>query len=108
MKDTQTIKDRLETGYHVLQTVLLYRARTGSPGLGWGIERAIVDRELDELESELRTNPPVVDGSNRGLPERLPLDPLPLPSLRPYMKNYLRPLMQPRDPDAGDSGWRNA
>jgi len=102
------MKDRLETGYHVLQTVLLYRSRTGSPGLGWGIERAIVDRELDELESDLLASPPVVERSIGGFPEKLPLDPMPLPSLRPYMKNHLRPLMQPRDPNAADSGWPNA
>jgi len=30
------------------------RVKEGSPRLGWAIERAIVDRELRELEEELR------------------------------------------------------
>ena len=107
MNHGETAKERLETGYHVLQTVLVYRSRTGSPGLGWGIERAIVDRELDDLEADIQANPPVLERSEGRRPSRLSIDPFPLPSLRPYLKNRLKPLMQPSDPAADDPDWTN-
>ncbi len=104
----QTAKERLETGFNVLQTVLVYRSRTGSAGLGWGIERAIVDRELDELEEDLRVNPPVREQPDGLRPSRLSIEPLPLPSLRPYLKNRLKPLVQPHDPATDNPDWTNA
>jgi len=107
MNHGQTVKERLETGYHVLQTVLVYRSRIGSSGLGWGIERAIVDRELEELEEDLRANPPVREQPEDRRPSRLMVEPLPLPSLHPYLKNRLKPLMQPRDPATGHRDWTN-
>lgn len=58
MKTVESVKDRLERGLHILDRILLRRALEGSPTLGWGIERAIVDRELRELEEECLQNPP--------------------------------------------------
>ncbi len=56
-KETQARRERLQSNALLLQSILLYRRMKKSPGVGWGIERAIVDRELRELEEDLRLNP---------------------------------------------------
>lgn len=53
-----TTRERLEVGFQIIQTILRKRRETGSPSLGWAIERAIVHRELNELEQDLLLNPP--------------------------------------------------
>ncbi len=58
MKTEESVKSRLERGLQVLDRILLRRALEGVPTLGWGIEKAIVDRELRELEEEYIQNPP--------------------------------------------------
>jgi len=108
MDNGQPVKERLQTGFDLLRTVLIYRARTGSPGLGWGIERAVVDRELDDLEADLAANPPMMERPGQCRPSDLINDPLPLPSLRPYLKNKLKPRIQSRDSAVDDSDWTNA
>ena len=50
MSTQQTTKKRLEGGFQILQAIRRRRDETGSPMLGWAIERAIVDKELRELE----------------------------------------------------------
>jgi hypothetical protein len=57
MKTAESSKARLERGFHILQRILLRRALEGSTMIGWGVERAIVDRELQELEDDLRQHP---------------------------------------------------
>jgi hypothetical protein len=56
-KGTQAARERLRSNALLLQSILLYRRLEKSPGFGWGIERAIVDRELSELEEDIRLNP---------------------------------------------------
>lgn len=49
----QTIRERLETGFQILETIRMRRLETGSPKLGWAVEKAIIDRELQDLERDL-------------------------------------------------------
>jgi hypothetical protein len=93
--EKETTKKRLESGFRVLQTVLHFRAITGSPGLGWAVERAVVDRELRELERDMRLHPPLPPFLDLGTPSDMLTDPLPLPYLRPHPgsrpKRYMLP-----------------
>jgi hypothetical protein len=54
----ETTAARLQTGYLLLRTIQILRAENNMPGYGWAVERAIVNRELSELEEDLRLNPP--------------------------------------------------
>lgn len=54
MGANESTKARLERGFHILQRILLRRAMEGSATIGWGVERAIIDRELRELEEQCR------------------------------------------------------
>ena len=49
------LKARLERGMEVLESLRRRRIRRGSPSLGSAIERAIVQRELDELDEFKRS-----------------------------------------------------
>ena len=51
------IRERLERGFAILQMIQRRRIQEGSPKLGWAIERAIVDRELRELEGDSSCGP---------------------------------------------------
>lgn len=53
----------------VLESLRRRRIRRGSPSLGSAIERAIVQRELDELEADLLLFPPVPSVGNGPDPE---------------------------------------
>jgi hypothetical protein len=57
-KRTTTIRKRLEREFGILETILLRRFIEDSPGLGSGIEKVIVDRELRELEQDYMADPP--------------------------------------------------
>jgi hypothetical protein len=57
MKTAESSKARLERGFQLLQRILLRRVLEGSPTIGWGVEKAIVDRELQDLEEDLRQHP---------------------------------------------------
>ena len=73
-KPEPTAKERLESGCRILENILLRRILTGSPGLGSGIERAIVNRELRELEEDLRRNTAVGTDARVQMPQRLDPD----------------------------------
>jgi hypothetical protein len=70
----QTTKGRLESGFRTLETVLLCRLLIDSPDLGSGIERAIIDRELRELEWDLRLSPPFQPGEGLRTPHNTRAD----------------------------------
>jgi hypothetical protein len=53
--EAPSTKERLETGFALLQFILEQRLDTEDPGFAWGIERGIVARELDELEDDLHS-----------------------------------------------------
>jgi hypothetical protein len=50
-------KERLDSGFRLLRTILMRRQMTGAAGYGWAIERTVVDRELRELEEDFRSHP---------------------------------------------------
>ena len=50
-------KQRLEIGADLLTAIERNRARTADAGLGAGIERSIVNRELRELERDILADP---------------------------------------------------
>jgi hypothetical protein len=52
-----TTKERLERGYRVMAVIGRRRAETGDPRLGAGIERFILNRELNELTEEILMDP---------------------------------------------------
>jgi hypothetical protein len=54
------VKARLERGFEVLRLIEQRRVRRSSPRLGAAIEWTIIQRELDELEADLRLFPPVM------------------------------------------------
>jgi hypothetical protein len=54
---TPDIRNRLETGFRILEVIRKRRILTNSPGLGWAIEQSIIGRELEELEREWKANP---------------------------------------------------
>ena len=56
-EESSTTRERLESGCRMLEQILRRRLLDNSPGVGWAIERAIVDRELRDLEEDLRLNP---------------------------------------------------
>jgi len=47
----QVLKLRLARGYAILKLIDKRRAQLGNPGIGWAIEKQIVDRELRDLEA---------------------------------------------------------
>jgi hypothetical protein len=47
----QALKLRLARSYAVLELVDLRRALTGNQGIGWAIEKRILDHELQDLEA---------------------------------------------------------
>lgn len=51
--EAPSTKERLETGFALLQSILEQRLAAGDSGFAWGIERCIVDCELDQLETDL-------------------------------------------------------
>lgn len=51
------LRNRLETGFRILEVIRRRRILTNSPGLGWAIEQSIIGRELEELEREWKANP---------------------------------------------------
>ncbi len=53
------IRNRLETGFRILEVIRRRRILTNSPGLGWAIEQSIIGRELEELEREWKANPAI-------------------------------------------------
>jgi hypothetical protein len=46
------IHERLYMGARLLHVIEVDRERTGDPGLKRTLERAVIDRELDELAAE--------------------------------------------------------
>jgi hypothetical protein len=60
----QAVKSRLERGAEMLESIRRRRIRRSSPSLGAAIERAIIQRELDELEADLVMDPPVTSIGN--------------------------------------------
>jgi len=52
-------KERLKIGFGILELVRERRLSSGDAGLGMGIECQILERELRELEEDLRRHPPV-------------------------------------------------
>jgi hypothetical protein len=58
MKYSDDIHRRLETGARILEIISRRRMETGCRRLGWAIERALVDWELEELEDDLLQDPP--------------------------------------------------
>ncbi len=50
-------KSRLERSAAVLRIIDFRRKKTGDPQLGSGIERYILNRELQEIEEEILANP---------------------------------------------------
>lgn len=57
-RDRRPIRKRLEEGARILQTIDQRRLAEGHPLLGSAIERAIIDRELEELSQNLRVRTP--------------------------------------------------
>jgi hypothetical protein len=47
----QFLKLRLADSYALLKLIDLRRAQAGDQGIGWGIEKLILDRELRDLEA---------------------------------------------------------
>ncbi len=88
---SQTAKERLESGFKVLETLLLYRVLTGSPNLGWGIERSIVDRELQDLEGDSWLKPTHPARSSATPHKSVHSNPSPLPFLPPALRKRLKP-----------------
>ena len=70
-EETQSVKERLQSNALILEGILSYRRLAKSPGFGWGIERALVGRELTELEEDIKLNPsrpaPAAVGALRNL-----------------------------------------
>ncbi|MDX2150851.1 MAG: hypothetical protein SFV54_08960 [Bryobacteraceae bacterium] len=58
MNKREALKVRLERGVETLLQLEQRRVRRNSKSLGMSIERAIIQRELDELEADLVANPP--------------------------------------------------
>lgn len=58
-----TSKERLEIGFNILELVRQRRLSSGDPGVGSAIECWVLERELRDLEGDLRHDPPL-------LPER--------------------------------------
>jgi hypothetical protein len=56
-RNASDLRNRLETGFRILEVIRRRRILTNSPGLGWAIEQSIIGRELDELEREWQANP---------------------------------------------------
>ena len=56
-EQAETTAARLQTGYLLLRSIQILRAENSLPGYGWAVERAIVNRELSELEEDLRRDP---------------------------------------------------
>jgi hypothetical protein len=67
----QTTKGRLESGFQILDMILLRRRLEDCPTLGLDMERAIIDRELRELEEDLRFNPPFQPGEGLRAPHNI-------------------------------------
>lgn len=57
MSNAEKIRQRLESGFHILATIRRRRLETGSPELGSAVERAIIDLELRELDQQLSSDP---------------------------------------------------
>jgi hypothetical protein len=51
--DTRLILERLEDGVRILEAIDQRRLIEGHAYLGWAIEQAVINRELQELEEDL-------------------------------------------------------
>jgi|GEM_PF-7079866 hypothetical protein len=49
------IRERLEEAVKILDAIEQRRAVEGRPQLGWAIEQAIINRELQQLEKDFQT-----------------------------------------------------
>ncbi len=47
----QSLRLRLAHSYALIELIDLRRAQTGDQGIGWGIEKQILDRELRDIEA---------------------------------------------------------
>jgi len=47
----QALKLRLTRSYEILELIDLRRAQTGDQGIGWGIEKRVLDQELQDIEA---------------------------------------------------------
>jgi len=56
-KHVLTSKERLEIGFNILELVRQRRLSSGDPGVGWAIECRVLERELRDLEEDLRQDP---------------------------------------------------
>ena len=52
--DTRPVVERLEDGARILEAIDQKRLVEGHAYLGWAIEQAVINRELQELEEDLR------------------------------------------------------
>lgn len=57
LKRIPSTTERLERSMAILAMIDRRRESSGDPSLGSNIERMIVDRELEELEREILSNP---------------------------------------------------
>ncbi|MEO8593839.1 MAG: hypothetical protein ABI759_11005 [Candidatus Solibacter sp.] len=53
--------DRVKLAEAVLALIEQKRQETGDPSLGYAIERAVVDTQFQELESEILENPGAIE-----------------------------------------------
>ncbi len=53
--EVPSTKERLAISFRLLQLILGHRLATGDPGFAWCIERSLVARELDALETDLHS-----------------------------------------------------
>jgi hypothetical protein len=54
----QALKFRLACSCATLKLISLRRAKTGDQGIGWAVEKRILDRELQDLEAEADADVP--------------------------------------------------
>jgi hypothetical protein len=59
----QALNLRLARSYALLKLIDLRRAQTGDPGIGWAIQKRILDQELQDLEAAAVAGAP--DGPTR-------------------------------------------
>jgi hypothetical protein len=59
-KQVLTSKERLEIGFNILELIRRRRLRSGDPGVGLAVECRVLERELRDLEKDLRHDPPLL------------------------------------------------
>lgn len=64
-KQALASKERLEIGFNILELVRQRRLSSGDPGVGSAVECRVLERELRDLEKDLRHDPPLLSEQDR-------------------------------------------